>query len=331
MKIGGKWVGWGPGDNDLRVSDIKAFLKRKFKWVREWLPPLDDSTLYDDTLVEIVMRMQANYGMPASGLMNAATQEKCGYWKPQPVPQPRGWLFTVHGTGQPDPTGPGLPADTARAVLDLYKWQPIGNYSAQAFPMWPSVLQGVDELIRQINDKQGAFSLAGYSQGAIVVGQVLKHQIMNPKGALHYRLPDLRRVVFWGNPMREGGIVTPDNYLPVAPNDPNICGILGDRLEGLENAPFKVADYGHADDMYSACGLDDMGQDERAVCQIIMGNNVFGGPDSILAQLFIELPQKPVQRIMAVFNALMDAGLFFGGGTRAHGYDIGPAIQFLRA
>src|SRR5262245_54005024 len=97
---------------------------------------------------------------------------------------------THHGVGMPDPFGPGLPADTARAVPYLYKWQPIGNYLAKPFPEWPSV------------------------------------------------------------------------------------------LEGLEHAPFQIRDYGHADDMYASVGFNDMAEDERTICKIIMGNNVFRGPDS---------------------------------------------------
>jgi hypothetical protein len=328
VKIGGKWVGWGPGDIDVKVQDMKRFLKNKFRWVRDWQPPLDDSTLYDETLTQVVMAMQDRYGLPQSGLMNAETQAKCGFWHPPPTAKP--WLYTVHGTGQPDPLGPGLPADTARACLDRYQWQPIGNYPAKPFPMWPSIMAGVDELNLQISSRPGKFSLAGYSQGAIVVGLVLKHALMDPAGGLHHRLNDVQKVVFWGNPMREPGIVADDHWLPPAPASPDWGGILEDRLEGLERAPFQVRDYAHKDDMYANTGFDDMGQDERAICKIVMGNNVFGGPDSILAQIF-ELVQAPISRAVAMFNAIMDAGLFFGSQTRAHGYDIGPAIEWLRA
>ena len=330
MKIGGKWVGWGPGDVSTKVAEMKAFLHKKFQWVRDWRPILDDSNLYDDTLTQIVMALQGRYGLPQSGLMNYETQLKCGFIKPQPIAAPRGMLYTVHGTGQPDPLGPGLPADTARAVLDLYKWQPIGNYPAEAFPMWPSIMKGLDELNYQVNAHPGPINAIGYSQGAIVVGLWLKHSVMDPAGFLHHRLPDVKRVVFFGNPMRQPGIVADDHWLPAAPASADNGGILEDRLEGLQNAPFRVADYAHKDDMYACCGFDDMGQDERSICKVIMGNNVFGGPDSILAQIF-ELVAQPIPRAIAMFNAIMDAGMFFASGTHAHGYDIGPAIAFLRS
>lgn len=328
MQINGRWVGYGLGDVDPKVADMKTFVHRKFAWVRAWSPPLVLDTTYDATFTDVVAEMQRRYGLPATGVMNAATQQKCGYWKPAPQAKP--WLFTVHGTGQPDPLGPGLPADTARAVLDKYTWQPIGNYPAAAFPMWPSIMQGVNELTNQISSKPGPFAMAGYSQGAVVVGQALKHALMNPAGALHYRLSDLKKVALWGNPMRERGYVTDDGYLP--PAGPDTCGILEDRLEGLRVASFQVADYAHADDMYAAVRDDDMSENERAICKIIMGDgwNVFAGPDSIIAQV-AELIQRPIPEAIAMVEAMIDAGTFFATGTRAHGYDIRPAIDFLRS
>lgn len=320
----GKWIGLGLGDTSPEVASFKAFLLKKFQWVRDWPVSLGSSDTFDATLADVVIELQRRYQLPASGVLNYELKVKCGFVKPAPPAKP--WLFTVHGTGQPDPLGPGLPADTARAVLDLYQWQPIGNYPATAFPMWPSILQGVSELIAQINGKAGKFALAGYSQGAVVVGQVLKHHIMDPKGSLHHRLPDLTKVVFWGNPMRQPGIQAFDEWIhPIAP--PDTGGILEDRLEGLDTATFQVRDYAHEQDMYASCPFDDMGEDERAIAKIIMWNNVLGGSDSILAQI-IELVQRPIPETIAMFRAIVDAGGFFT--STAHGYNIGPAIEFLR-
>lgn len=249
---------------------------------------------------------------------------------PDPQHSDQGVLYTVHGTGQPDPMGPGLPADTARAVLDIYDWQGIGNYSAAAFPMWPSVLQGVAELNNQIDRYPGReINLAGYSQGAIVVGQVLKHDIMNPQGRLHHRLDDVRKVVFWGNPMRQKDIASFDQWIhPIAP--PGTHGILTeDLLEGLEDAPFEVRDYAHEGDMY-ACNRDnDTDEYKRAICKIVMeATDFFEGPDSIVSQL-TELGQRPLQEGIAMATAMIQAIQFFMGS--AHGYNIGPAIEFLRS
>ncbi|QWY79551.1 lysin B [Mycobacterium phage Scout] len=239
------------------------------------------------------------------------------------------WLFTVHGTGQPDPLGPGLPADTARQVLDLYRWQPIGNYPASAFPMWRSVMDGVRELRVQLRRvlPEDEVNLAGYSQGAMVVAYVLKYDIMNPAGEFHYLLHQVRKVVFWGNPMRQQGIAHDDRWIHRIAA-PDTHGIMEDRLEGLEHAPFEVRDYAHDEDMYTSIRDDDMHEYQIAICKIVMrATDWFIGENSIMHQL-IELGQRPIWEGIAAVNAAIDA-LKFAGST-AHGYNIGPAVEFLR-
>ncbi|AJD82430.1 lysin B [Mycobacterium phage Sheen] len=243
------------------------------------------------------------------------------------------WLYTVHGTGMPDPFGPGLPADTAREVLDLYTWQPIGNYPAAAFPMWPSIQAGRRELVSQIDSKPGEINMAGYSQGAAVCGQVLKHDIMSPTGRLHHRLGDVRKVVFWGNPMRQQGIAHSDEWVhPVA--SPDTMGILEDRLEGLENAPFEVRDYAHQGDMYASIKADDMHEYQVAIGRIVMNAGDFWlGDDSLIHQL-LELGQRPLPEGIAVARAIIDAIGFFAGARGLewpHNYNRHPAVAFLRS
>lgn len=238
-------------------------------------------------------------------------------------------LFTVHGTGQPDPLGPGLPADIARNCLDKLDWQPIGNYSAAPFPMWPSVEQGRAELNVQIDRFPGrGIDLAGYSQGAVVVGQVLKHDIMAPSGRLHHRLKDVRKVVLLGNPMRQQGIAHFDEWIhPLA--GPESHGILDDRLEGLEAAPFQVRDYAHAGDMYASVLDNDRDEYKVAIGKIVMrADDFYRGPNSVVSQL-LELGQRPLEEGVAMAGAIIDAIRFFT--DTAHGYNIGPAIDFLRA
>ncbi|AEJ92325.1 lysin B [Mycobacterium phage Timshel] len=243
------------------------------------------------------------------------------------------WLFTVHGTGMADPFGPGLPADTARDVEDIYDWQPIGNYPAAAFPMWPSITKGVGELRNQIASKPGEINMAGYSQGAVVCGQVLKHDIMSPSGSLHHRLKDVRKVVFWGNPMRQQGIAHTDEWIhPVA--SPSTMGILEDRLEGLEDAPFEVRDYAHEGDMYASIKADDMHEYEVAIGRLVMNATDFWkGKDSLVSQL-LELHQRPLSEGIAVARAIIDAMGFLAKATGPqwpHLYNRYPAVAFLRS
>lgn len=328
------------GDGGPTLRPFQEFLNRKFRSYSNIA--VDEKYGLDEA--RVVAEACRRYGLPPTSMSVSingvdtrvegaiATDEflaRAGYHPPVgPQPKPLGTLFTVHGTGVADPFAPGLPADTARHVEHLYNWQPIGNYPAQSFPMWSSIQLGVAELKLQINTHPGRISMAGYSQGAIVVGQVLKHSIMDPAGELHHRLGDVHKVVFWGNPMRQQGVQTPDNWMPVA--SPDTAGILEDRLEGLQNAPFQTADYAHDGDMYASCPLDEMGENERAICKIIMGNKWWQGRDSIISQV-MELLAKPFIEATAMVMAMLDAGLFFGSGIKAHGYDIGPAIGFLAA
>lgn len=319
----GAWIGLGVGDVDPEIARFKAFLKRKFSYAAA----LDDNASYTRELASVVAQMQRAYGLADTGILDFATKVRSGFLKPDPPAKP--WLFTVHGTGQPDPFGPGLPADTARAVLDKYTWQPCGNYPATAFPMWPSVTAGAAELVSLISTRAGKIALAGYSQGAIIVSLVLKHFIMDPNGSLHHRLADVTKVVCWGNPMRQKGFAHGDDWIwPTANADTG--GIMAwDRLEGLESAPFQMKDFAHQGDMYAANADTDKDEYKRAICKIVMSvTDLFDGPDSLVSQL-TELSERPVQEGLAMAGAIIDAGRFFTG--TAHGYNIAPAIDFLRA
>ena len=241
------------------------------------------------------------------------------------------WLFTVHGTGMADPLGPGLPADTARGVLDKYRWQPIGNYPAVPFPMKPSIDDGRTELIAQLEQKvrgSDPIALAGYSQGAVVVGQVLKHDIMNPAGRLNHLLPLVRKVVFWGKPMRQQGVAHFDHWrYPVAA--PESFGIMTDRLEGLESAPFEVRDYAHAGDMYACIRNRDADEWKVMIQRLIFSvTDFFGGENSLVEQL-LEWGQRPLSETIAAATAGIEAIRFFTNLDQ-HNYNRFPAVDFLR-
>lgn len=315
MKIAGVWVGWGLGDDAPKVAEIKNFLRRKFSYAKH----LDTTTLYDEALTAVVMDMQGRYGIEVTGVMNYATQVRCGFLTPAPEVKPM--LFTVCGTGVPWWVGPD--ADVARAVEHRYRWQPIG-YRAAPFPMWPSIVEGRAELIRQINLFPGDINLVGYSQGAVITSLVWKYDILSPSGVLHHRLNDVKKAVTFGSPMRELGRVWTDGAGEPARAD--CAGIGEDRLE---DTPDWWRDYARKADLYTDCEMDDEGEYKRAICKIVMGHNVFTGSDSILAQL-IELGMKPLSEGIAMMKALIDAGTFFGTQTRAHvTYNPRPAIDYL--
>ena len=252
-----------------------------------------------------------------------------------PPPQKRlGTLFTVHGTGQADPLGPGYPADVARAVADVWNWQPIGNYPAQAFPMGASVNQGRNELKVQIRNHPGKIALSGYSQGAIVTSMVWKHDILDSKGELHDRLNDVVAAVNWGNPCRELHVANGNKTsgVPI----PDGRGIADDRLV---NTPDWWYDYAHGGnssfgkDIYTDTPDDDAGDDMTAIFKIVQNVSGFIGPGSLLVQLTGMLT-NPIVEIPAVFKAIYFGGAFVTTqpfATAPHcNYNLQPAIDYLR-
>ena len=315
MRVGGVWVGFGLGDVDPKVGELKAFMRRKFSYAAS----LTVNDNYDQHTADVVVQMQSRYGLPATGVINYATQVAMGFVKPVPPPKPT--LYTVCGTGVPWWVGPD--ADIGRTLegAGKYRWQPVG-YPARPFPMWPSVMLGVAELARLVEATPGRFSLVGYSQGAIVVGQFYKHHLFT--GALAHRLPDLVKYVTLGDPMRPDNACWPDGVGRVC--RPSTGGILEDRLE---YPPAMYRTYGHAGDLYTDVELNDEGEHKRAIGKIVMGSNVFGGPDSILAQL-VELGLNPMGEGMAAAQALMDAGMFFINRTTPHvNYNVRAAVDYL--
>jgi hypothetical protein len=327
MRIGGQWVGWGLADNDERVAQIRRFLVAKFRWAREWQPPLGESTLFDANLAAATVEMQRRYGIPQTGTWNYETQLRSGFIPPKPRSMPL--LFTVCGTGVPWWVGPD--ADTARAVEDRYRWQPIG-YPAATLGMAKSVAAGRHELIVQIERHRGQIeaagrpsALVGYSQGAIVACETWEYDIRPANGRLSWFKPYLGRAVMFGNPMREQGNGIGD-ATGAAPG-PDSRGIA-DRL--MTSTPPWFLNIAHRGDIYTDC-TGDAGEWSTAAYKLIMGARILDGPDSLLAQ-FVELTEAPAVEAIAVFRAVLSAGLFFGRQTGPHiNYSIRPAVEHLRS
>lgn len=330
VKIGGLWVGYGLGDDFPRVRDIKRHVLRKFAWVRAWSPPLDDSTVFDATLGEVTVEMQRRYGLPQTGIWDYRTQLRAGLIPPKPVPpRIRPLLFSVCGTGVPWWVGPD--ADTARAVEDRYRWQPIG-YAAQPFPMRRSVEAGKAELVAQIErwrpdiERAGTPSaLVGYSQGAIVIAEVWEDFIRPDDGRLAWFRPYLGRAVAFGNPMREQGHGVGDgNGQAPAPDSHGIA----DRL--MDGTPDWWLNIAHRGDIYTDC-TGQQGEWMTAIYKIVMGAKIFQGPDSLLAQA-VEAINAPAPEIVAAFRAIIGAGMFFGAKTMWHiNYRTETAVNHLRS
>lgn len=330
MKVGGQYIGLGFGDSSNEIRAIKDFMRRKFSYARS----LADTTLYDEQMVTAVVEMQTRYnksGQLASGkytlgVINAETKYVMGYLK-RPTVDNRGVLLTVSGTSVPWWVGPD--ADTARAVEDKYLWRPVG-YPAQPFPMAPSIAAGRAEGNRIVNEERGrieahGLSLGGYSQGAVVIAEMWEYDIKPATGPLHWVLPYMRKAVTWGNPMREQGKAYPDPGGALADIDSH--GVTGNLMV---DTPDWWRNYAHHGDLYTECS-GQSGEMKTAIWQVIRGTKVFAGPDSILAQV-LEITQSPVVETIAMFKAMIDAGMFFASGTGPHvNYSPQPAIDYLRA
>lgn len=307
------WV-LGPGDSSPEIARIKSFLRRKFG---SYAGHLADTELYDQELVLVVQEVQRRYGLTPSGFIGYSLKVTMGYLPPDPATLPQ--LHTVGGTGVPWWVGPD--AEVGRELGDrrrVARWRPCG-YPAQPFPMWGSVLAGVNQLITDISEsKQGTPLWAcAYSQGAIVWSMVLKYHMLPDGGVLHHRLPDLKRGFMFANPMREDGVGGP------------WAGALEDRLE---DTPWWWREYAHPKDIYSSVPVGEgWGEGIRAITKIVMGNNWWAGKDSIFAQL-LEIGISPVTEGWQTFETVMRAGMFFASRTGPHvaGLPVGDAIDWLR-
>lgn len=337
MRIAGAWVGWGIGDSDPEVQRIKAHMRKKFSYAKA----LADTPAYDQAMAAAVTEMQKRYnaagqlatGKYVPGIVNFETKIVMGYIPRPPKVDQRTMLFSVCGTGVPWWVGPD--ADTARAVESQYRWQPVG-YSARAVPMAGSITEGRAELVNQFNIhrdqviRRGA-ALAGYSQGAIIVGETWEEDIKPPTGVLHWAYPHVKKAVCWGNPMREKGKVWPD--AGGAPSPKNHMGVTGKLMV---DTPDWWRNYAHAGDLYSDCPDDESTEDRTAIWQIIRNGDFMSGPDSLLNQVMelfgVRQDAHQISEATGMFKAMMDALVFFGKQTGPHvNYSVAEAIAYLKS
>lgn len=341
--LGGKWVGLGLGDVDPEVGKIRAFMRRKFASYAGNLPETVSPSgvpVFDEAMTAATLTMQRVYAAQGklkpelvNGYIGASTKVAMGYLAATSI-DIRPVLFTVCGTGVPWWVGPD--ADTARALGDRYLWQPIG-YPAAPTPMGPSIANGRAETINQFNIHRNQVilngaALAGYSQGACVTSEIWENDIKPAAGALNWAKPHIRKAVTWGNPDREQGKVWPDFAAGQEVAPANTSGVTGTLMV---DTPDWWRNYAHKGDLYAAGGDGTPGsaasQDKTAIWQIIRGTKVFSGPDSLLAQ-FLEIAQQPIPGAIGAFKAMLDAGMFFGGGLTQHtSYNVQPAIDYLRS
>lgn len=336
MKVGGMFIGWGFNDSSDEILRLKDFMRKKFSYAKG----LSSNNIYDQGTVDVVVEMQKRYlasgalkqGKFTPGVINYATKLAMGFLPPPKPVDTRPLLITCCGTGVPWWIGPD--ADTARAVEDRYKWQPIG-YPAQPFPMGPSIRAARDEVFNQMNihrDRIVKYGLAfaGYSQGALALSETWEFEIKPQTGRLHWAYPHIRKAVMWGNPMRERGKAYPDAGGPTALPDSQ-----GVTPQLMQNTPDWFRSYAHRNDLYTEVTPDQSAENKTAIWQIIRDGDIMTGPNSILRQVFEltgVLDGSQVAETTGMVKAMLDALVFFGSGTQPHtNYSTQEAIDYLRA
>lgn len=284
------------GSSGLMVSAWTATMKTRYKSYAlgtNGLPiKVDGYFGYDEERVQ--REYQKRTGQVQSGRVSDLDLRNLGL-----LPT----LLSIHGTGQPDPFGIGYPADIARRCLDLYWWQPIGNYPATAVPMNKSADAGEAETALQVTRSPGPVAFVDYSQGSICGGRVRNRM---RKGEFPGKT--LVASASFGNPMRPAG-----NYAGNV--DPGGHGIDPTLETASEPGVLNLAAKG---DLYTTCPDGGVGEMERSIFNMVFSR--FLGKDSILEQIW-EMATNPVPEIANAAIAAWNGGLFVVRGT-------GPHVQY---
>lgn len=339
----GVWLGWGPGDRDPKVIEIKRFLHRKFQWVRDYQPALDlNDPFYDDNLTLIVGQMQGNYGLPVTGIMNYATQVRSGFYKPPAPagPQLRPVFFTIEGHMSNMFHGPCayIAADLEREGLVWH--QPVG-YNVTKLPFDnESGIQSIRALLAAHVLPNGRpfppgtpWGLSIFSQGGIVGCEFMLRYVL-PEGAeLHWRLKDFVGCVAYGNPYRAKNVNA--NWVPDPPK-PDTMGIADKHLVAADwQLPSGRSlaeiwrEHSRTGDMYAEVPDNEVGQNMTAVYRIISNNSWIGGPTAIFGRV-MDVVGNPFDGFLDIAWAIIK-GVMFLAKMGPHGmYDLTPPRNFMR-
>jgi hypothetical protein len=341
----GKWIGWGPRDSDPKVAEIKAFLKRKFTWVREFQPPLDNTGYYDENLTVIVGQMQGNYELPVTGIMDYATQVRSGFYKPAPQGiQKRPVFFTVEGHMSRWDIGPCafIAADLEREEL---VWHQGVGYNSTKLPF--DNRSGIDELAKLMRGHTlpngrpfppgTPWGLSIFSQGGIIGCEFMLQYVLPQDGELHWRLKDFVGCVAYGNPYRAKNVIA--DWVPDKPKN-GTFGIADKHLDPrewylpaghkLHGQPLSTIwrEHSRKGDVYAEIPDDEVGMNITSIYRIVSNNSWVGGPTAVFSRLmdFLTLPDDIIPLAWSIIKFLM-----FGINMGPHGqYDLTPCRNFMR-
>jgi hypothetical protein len=263
---------------------------------------------------------------------------------------PAGTIITGNGTMIPNGDGPGFSADLARALMEIadgmwiWKWV---NYPAATFPMRNSINVGKTVLKAIIRATPGKIVLSGYSQFAIVTGEVWRDDIRNPDGELHDRLDDIEAVIQYGDPLRTPGIAY-GNELAGIPAPGKLDGVVTGGIAGPNclrpeeclhpvtgrKIVLSVANPG---DLYASAPVGEtpwiseteVGHLETLIFEAVME---FDGHDIVaLAKVVVKVVTQPLSIVLPLVQAIWNGLKFVGQGMNAPHwtYKIDGAVRFM--
>jgi len=334
MYIGGSYVGLGLGDRSPEIAKVKALLKRKFTPARN---TLDDSDLFTIELQTEVRRVQDVYrregreGAPhyIDGVINLEFKYDVGLL--QRPAKARPIIFTVEGHMSNPWVGPCAFVASTLEQQGVCWWQPIG-YDSTRLPF--NNKSGRDELLRQLNRTTLDFDrpfppghpwgLLGFSQGAIITNQVwLDHlRPAAPGSLLAARRDSLTRAIAFGDPYREKDVDS--GWWP----DPPKKGTQGISDRRMDNTPHWWKSANRTGDLYTENPDDETGLYRTSIYKIAAENSWSGGPAGMLQRLMDLM--TPADDLIPVAKAILGGVMFLGNMTPHGGYDLTPAIEYMR-
>jgi hypothetical protein len=153
-------------------------------------------------------------------------------------------------------------------------------YSASLVDAGASIDEGINALVGQIKSSAEPFILAGASQGATVISEVLRNHLQ--AGDLAARLPDMWQAFTFGNPERQATKTYPGG------TDPGGHGIRLSQYR-ITNTPANWWEFAMPGDMIACNGDDSISQLATAIFEWISSQGaVTVGPTASVSEIQAE-------------------------------------------
>ena len=164
-------------------------------------------------------------------------------------------------------------------MLDPKLWDPVRiDYPASTLGMNLSVATGVNNVVAAIKSRPGPFALGGYSQGAMVMSDVVTKELVSTSGRLHSRLGDCLGCVTFGNPFRQVNSVYPSGTWSGSWDVPGSTtgghGAFPDSLR-MTSTPSWFWNFVNKDEIITSVGDSQDGLYESAAAAFITGYGNF--------------------------------------------------------